>query len=113
MYECFRGSIVLYGYPPLRALSYESTLDNLKRVSNDQLLAALGQKIRAAREAKKISQENFAAEAGVARSYYGGVERGARNISAINLMRLADQLGVEVGELFPPLSEIREKLKRP
>ena len=51
--------------------------------------------------ARGISQEDFAAEAGLGRSYYGGVERGERNVSALNLMRIADALSVEVGELFP------------
>jgi transcriptional regulator with XRE-family HTH domain len=36
------------------------------------------------------------------RSYYCGVERGVRNISAINLIELAKALNVKVGELFPP-----------
>lgn len=43
----------------------------------------------------------FANDAGLARSYYGGVERGERNVSAINLIRIAKALDVEVGELFP------------
>lgn len=40
--------------------------------------------------------------AGFFRSDYGGVERGVRNISAINLIELAKALNMEVGELFPP-----------
>ena len=79
-------------------------------VSKEPLLDALGAKIRSVRESKHISQENFAVKAQMARSYYGGVERGTRNISAINLMRLADELDVEVGELFPPLEEIRQAI---
>ena len=64
-------------------------------------LVALGQQIRKVREAKDISQEEFAIGAGLGRSYYGGVERGDRNIAALNLMRIAAALDVEVGELFP------------
>lgn len=64
-------------------------------------LVALGQQIRSVRHTRGISQEDFAYGAGLGRSYYGGVERGERNVSALNLMRIAAALEVEVGELFP------------
>ena len=64
-------------------------------------LVALGKQIRKVRESRHISQEDFAAQAGIARSYYGSIERGERNVAALNLMRIAAALGVEVGELFP------------
>jgi len=64
-------------------------------------LVALGRQIRKVRRERGISQEDFAHEAGISRAYYGGVERGERNLSALNLMRIAAALGVEVGALFP------------
>ncbi len=64
-------------------------------------LVALGQQIRKVRQERGFSQEEFANAAGLGRSYYGGVERGERNIAALNLMRIAAALQVEVGELFP------------
>lgn len=64
-------------------------------------LVALGNKIRAVRESKGFSQEAFAIEVGLDRSYYGGVERGERNVAALNLMRIAQALSVELGELLP------------
>lgn len=70
-------------------------------------LAALGQQIRRLREAKNISQEEFAAQAGLDRAYYGGIERGERNVAALNLIKIAVTLGLEVGELFPSLSALR------
>ncbi len=69
-------------------------------------LVALGKQIRELRIAKGYSQENFANEMGLGRSYYGGVERGDRNVSAINLIRIATALDVEVGALFPPLTSL-------
>ena len=48
-------------------------------------LIAMGQQIRRARQGRGISQETFAAEAGLGRSYYGGVERGDHNIAALNV----------------------------
>ena len=64
-------------------------------------LVALGQTIRTVRRQKGFSQEGFAYSAGLDRAYYGAIERGERNVSALNLMRIAVALQVEVGELFP------------
>lgn len=64
-------------------------------------LLALGGRIRSLREAKGASQEGFAEEAGLDRAYYGGIERGERNVAALNLIKIALALGVEVGDLFP------------
>src|SRR5262249_30564725 len=47
-------------------------------------LALLGQEIRQLREAKNLSQEEFAGFATIDRAYYGGIERGERNVAALN-----------------------------
>jgi len=64
-------------------------------------LKALGKQIRKLRQEKGYSQEIFAIESGLDRSYFGGIERGENNVSSINLIRIAATLGVEVGDLFP------------
>lgn len=69
-------------------------------------LIKLGHKIRELRKAKGFSQENFAAEVGLDRTYMGGVERGERNIATLNLIQIAKCLDVEVGELFPLIQEL-------
>lgn len=79
--------------------------------SHPQLLL-VGQRLRALREERGISQENFALEAGIARSYYGGIERGQRNLAALNLIRIAAALDVEVGEIFPPMQSLRRARPR-
>ena len=66
-------------------------------------LIKLGKRIRELRVDAEFSQEGFADEVGIDRTYMGGVERGERNISAINIIRIAKALGVEVGELFPSI----------
>jgi transcriptional regulator with XRE-family HTH domain len=71
------------------------------KIKKHPALTALGEQIRTVRKDKGFSQEDFAAEAGLDRSYYGGVERGERNIAALNLMHIAAALQVEVGDLFP------------
>ena len=64
-------------------------------------LVKLGARIRVLRMAAGFSQESFAHSIDMARAYFGGVERGERNIAALNLMKIAKALEVEVGELFP------------
>ena len=73
----------------------------------DSNLVKLGTQIRELRRAAGYSQESFALSIGMARSYYGGVERGERNIAALNLIRIADALDVEVGQLFPSIRELQ------
>ena len=72
-------------------------------------LILVGKKIRRLREETGLSQDNFAAEVGLDRSNYGKVERGERNLSTLNLIRIADTLNVDVGELMPSLRELRRK----
>jgi len=81
------------------------------QAEKDPALVALGQQIRKVRRARQISQEDFAAQAGLDRSYYGGVERGERNVAALNLMRIAVALNCEVGELFPLSPVLGDLLK--
>jgi transcriptional regulator with XRE-family HTH domain len=62
--------------------------------------AALGLAIRQLRRASGISQEAFAASCGLHRTYIGGIERGERNVSFANLLRIADALDVRPSALL-------------
>lgn len=62
-------------------------------------LRKLGNRIRELRRERGWSQEEFAFEVALARSYVGGVERGERNLSFINVAKIAGALGVSVAEL--------------
>jgi transcriptional regulator with XRE-family HTH domain len=62
--------------------------------------AALGQAIRQLRLAAGISQEGLADRCGMHRTYVGGIERGERNVSFRNLLKLADALDVRPSELL-------------
>ena len=64
-----------------------------------QAHVALGRAVREARVTNGISQEELAARSGMHRTYVGGVERGERNLSYTNLLRLADALGLSLSEL--------------
>lgn len=57
--------------------------------------------MRELRKKAGYSQEDFALEIGLDRTYMGGVERGERNVAVLNLRKIAAGLGVSVGELFP------------
>ena len=60
----------------------------------------LGRAVRRLRLAQGYSQERFALDANVNRSYMGQIERGEVNISLTNLERLAEGLGITMGELM-------------
>ena len=59
-------------------------------------LKRFGLHIRHLRESQGLSQEVLAAEAGFSRSYYSEVELGKRNVSIVNMCRLAKALGVSL-----------------
>ncbi|MEX2122119.1 MAG: helix-turn-helix transcriptional regulator [Pirellulales bacterium] len=60
-----------------------------------------GRKLRDTRLRIGISQERLAELAGLHRTYVSGVERGERNISLVNIERLAKALGVSMADLMP------------
>jgi transcriptional regulator with XRE-family HTH domain len=55
--------------------------------------------VRSCRGKLSISQEELAARAGLDRTYVGGVERGERNISILNLLKIAEALEITLDEL--------------
>jgi ribosome-binding protein aMBF1 (putative translation factor) len=57
-------------------------------------------RLRAAREARGITQEAMALEAELHRTYVGQVERGERNVSIDNIEKLARAIGVDPEELM-------------
>lgn len=69
-------------------------------------LIKLSEKIRELRKDKGFSQEAFADEIGLDRTYMGGIERGERNIATLNLIRIA--LGIKVGEQFPSINKLKK-----
>lgn len=63
-------------------------------------LVKFGQRLRELRTAKGFSQETLAFSSGLDRSYIGGVERGQRNVSLVNILKLATALNINPRELF-------------
>jgi transcriptional regulator with XRE-family HTH domain len=64
------------------------------------LLIQLGRSIRRLRADAKYSQEGFADAVGVHRTYMGLVERGATNITLMNLERIAKTLHLRTSALL-------------
>ena len=63
----------------------------------------LGEKIQELRRKTGLSQEKFALHIGMDRTYFASVESGKRNVSIINIQKIAEGLGVSLSELFQEL----------
>ena len=61
----------------------------------------LGKKIKKIRQQKKMSQETLAFDSNLHRTYISDVERGVRNISIINIEKIAKALNVSLKQLMP------------
>lgn len=61
---------------------------------------AFGQRVQTLRKERGLSQEKFALLVDMDRTYYASVESGKRNISLVNIKKIADGLGVSLSDLF-------------
>jgi transcriptional regulator with XRE-family HTH domain len=75
----------------------KSLPDLFKRVWRQRIV--FGRRIRELREERKISQEKLAELAQLHRNYVGGIERGERNVSLLNIVKLAHGLNVRPTKL--------------
>lgn len=64
----------------------------------------VGLNLRRIRVGKDVSQEQLAFDAGVDRSYLGGIERGEENPSVDTLEKIACILTVEIRDFFDPMN---------
>ena len=60
----------------------------------------LGKRIKELRSKMGISQEKFALKIDMDRTYFATVESGKRNISLVNIEKIAKGLGISISELF-------------
>lgn len=70
-------------------------------------LIKIGKRIKEIRKQRGFSQEAFAAEAELGRTYFGRIERGEQNMSIQNLIQIAITLQVEVSELIPSIRQLK------
>lgn len=66
----------------------------------DDITTRFGRRVRFLRLKVNISQEALAERCELHRTYIGGIERGERNVSLVNIEKIAIALGVEVSNLF-------------
>lgn len=59
-----------------------------------------GSAVRKLRNKKNLTQEELASLCDLDRTYIGSVERGERNVSLINIHKIASALNIEVKEFF-------------
>ena len=67
----------------------------------DTKLVAFGRQLSELRNAAGMTQEGLAHAAGLHWTYIGQIERGERNLTYKNILKLARGLKVEPGELMP------------
>ena len=72
----------------------------MRELNESEIKKRFGARVRSARKRKGLSQEKLALVCDLDRTYIGGVERGERNISLINIYRIAIALDVEAGRLL-------------
>ena len=67
----------------------------------EEVFVRFGERLRAVRLKKGVSQEKLADLAGLHRTYVSSVERGERNISLLNIAKLAKALEVPMAKIMP------------
>lgn len=74
-------------------------------MNDEQLVKQLGQIIRALRQTKNLSQEEFAAQCGLHRTYIGTIERGEKTMMIVTAAKIAQALNLSLAQLFQGLEE--------
>lgn len=72
----------------------------MRKVIDTDFLPRFGKRIKELRNAKKYSQEELADKAGLHWTYVGQMERGERNPTLKNIIKLARALNISMHELF-------------
>jgi transcriptional regulator with XRE-family HTH domain len=74
---------------------------HLNATIHAQTLRELGERVRAARMARKLTQQDLAVALGMSVAYLSLIERGGRNPPFATVVRIGLALGVPVSRLFP------------
>ena len=68
-------------------------------MDGEDILKRFGKRVRELRKSQDYSQESFAAECGLDRTYLGGIERGERNVALRNVAVIAKALKISISDL--------------
>lgn len=67
---------------------------------NSKILRQFGDQVKRLRKDKGWSQEELAKRAGLHRTYIGSIERSERNVSLMNIERIAKALNTKIRKLL-------------
>jgi len=71
----------------------------------EDMRARFGRRLRELRRDRGLSQEELAFRSGLHRTYVSSAERGERNVSLVNIERLARALEISISDFFPRTSD--------
>ena len=94
-----RESLAAKSYHTHRVYTHSGQSPEDDRVRDPDPRIVFGKRIRQFRLERRLSQEKLAELAELHRNYVGGVERGERNVSLLNIVKLAHGLKVRVPSL--------------
>lgn len=73
-------------------------------MDESSLKKSFGLRCRQLRDQTGLSQEKLALLINMDRSYYASIETGLRNVTLVNMAKIADGLGVDLSELLQGVS---------
>lgn len=76
---------------------------------SENIQKAFGACVRNYRQNTGLSQEKFALKINMDRTYYASVESGRRNISIVNIEKIATGLDISLSDLFKAIESFKEK----
>ena len=79
---------------------HRTILRHMMEIAPARIRRHFGNRLRQLRLNRGLSQEELAHRCELDRSYIGSVERGERNVSLVNICRIAAALRAEIPELF-------------
>ena len=73
---------------------------------NKRLLELFGNRVRELRKDKNLSQEQLSFKADLHRTYIGMIERAEKNITLVNIEKIAKALEISINELTKNLDDV-------
>jgi len=70
--------------------------------SKEEILIKFGERVRELRKEKNLSQEQLAFKANLHRTYIGMIERAERNVTLLNIEKVANALEIRLTDFFDP-----------